>query len=77
MTRVLLRISGRKDVVLTLRPGWFEGVTLAPSSLGPVARFSILLLQDEDGVDVTPTGLHVPDERPADVEQIDLLGGAR
>lgn len=76
MTKILIRIPHREDVVLTLKPGWFEGIELEPSATnGPVARFSILLLIDEDGTDVCPAGLErgLPPERPPTVRRPELF----
>jgi hypothetical protein len=70
MTKILIRIPHRDDVVLTLRPGWFENIELDPSPTnGQVARFSLLLLVDDDGTDVCPAGMErgLPPERPVTV----------
>jgi hypothetical protein len=73
-TRILLRISGREDVVLDLRPGHFHPVSLRAGHHGPIGHFSVLLIEDETG-DVTPEGIRLPESQPAVVEQPDLLGG--
>lgn len=71
----MLRISGREDVVLDLRPGHFHPVSLRDGHHGPIGHFSVLLIEDETG-DVTPTGIHVPEQQHTEVDQAELFGGA-
>lgn len=71
----MLRISGREDVVLDLRPGFFHPVSLRDGHHGPIGHFSVLLIEDETG-DVTPAGIRLPEEQRSEGEQLDLLGGA-
>jgi hypothetical protein len=74
-TRIMLRISGREDVVLDLHPGHMYPVSLRDGHHGPIGHFSVLLIEDETG-DVTPAGIHVPEEQHAEAQQLDLIGGA-
>lgn len=74
--RIMLRCTGRDDVELTLEPGRFARVNLEHGPERPIIGVSVLLLEDAGG-DVTPVGLHIDAQRPASVEQPDLLGGAR
>lgn len=71
-TRIMLRISCRDDVVLTLKPGMFVPVSLGPGLHGPITHFSVLLVEDDAG-DVTPRGIRVPVEVPGVGVQPELL----
>lgn len=71
-TRILLRISGREDVVLDLVPGHMLPVSLRPGLHGEIGHFSVLLLADETG-DVTPAGIRLPEAAAPVAEQPELL----
>lgn len=74
--RILCRVPGRDDIVLTLTPGHFERVTFATASDEYVypPHVSILLLEDATGVVHDPR-LYIDPQRPQVVEQLGLLAG--
>lgn len=76
--RILCRVPGRDDVVLTLPPGHFERVDFAKVGDEYVypPHVSIRLLEDATGIVHDPT-MHIDPQRPVVVEQLDLTGGAR
>ncbi|MEU7904138.1 hypothetical protein [Actinoplanes sp. NPDC049118] len=74
--RIMLRCTGRDDVVLTLEPGRYARVNLEHGPERPIIAVSALLLEDATG-DVTPAGLHIDEQLPAVTEQLGLIGGAR
>lgn len=76
--RILCRVPGRDDIVLSLSPGHYERVDFATTDGEYVypPHVSILLLEDSTGI-VHDPAMHIDPQRPAVVEQLDLAGGAR
>ncbi|MDP9799365.1 hypothetical protein J2S43_007877 [Catenuloplanes nepalensis] len=73
--KILIRCSGRADVVLDLRPGLMVPVNLRPGIHGHFAPFSVLLLET-DGIDVTPAGIQVSTADSTQIEQPALIDTA-
>jgi hypothetical protein len=75
--RILCRVPGRDDVVLTLSPGHYERVdfTEADGEYAYPPHVSILLLEDAAGIAHDPA-MHIDPQRPVVVEQLGLAGGA-
>lgn len=73
--RILCRVSGGKDVVLTLQPGHWERVDFARADGEYVypPNVGIFLLEDSTGV--VHGRMHIDEQRPAAVEQL-ALGAA-
>lgn len=79
--RILCRVPGRQDVVLTLRPRHYERVQFGEESGEYVypPHVSIMLLEDETGLTHDPR-MHIDEQKPPVIEQLglgDLAGGAR
>lgn len=69
-----MRMPGRDDVVLQLEPGRMVRVALEHGRDLPIIGVSVLLIDDGTG-DVTPDGLHIDEQQPANVVQAELFGG--
>lgn len=79
--RILCRVPGRNDVVLTLHPCHYERVDFGEPGGEYVypPHVAIMLLEDETGLTHDPR-MHIDEQHPPVVEQLDLgavAGGAR
>jgi hypothetical protein len=74
--RILCRVPGRADLVLTLQPGHYEQAQFGRPDVEYIYPPHVgILLLEVDGVNVAPAGMHIDEQHAAVVEQL-ALGGA-